>query len=146
MNILSDVPEDAVALQADTFRPVEDGIRLIASACDDCGGLYFPRRRFCGRCSGDSLTDRMLSPRGTIRAFSLIDRKSAAAIVAAPYVQACVALPEGLNIYTVLAADGADGPVIGMPAEVCLAEIGRDGEGRPLIAYVFRASGSEEAR
>lgn len=140
MKLLTEYPPDAVPLQADTFHWDGTGIRLVASRCERCSSIFFPKRRFCGRCGARTLKDELLAPEGTLRAYSMIDRKSAVSKVEPPYVQACVAMPEGLNVYTVLAGAGADEVTLGQKVSVRLAEIERDAKGRPVVAYVFSPS------
>lgn len=137
MKIVDKTTLDAVPLQAGTFEVTNDGPRLIASRCTRCNGIFFPVRTFCGKCSSRELVNELLSPSGTISAFSLIDRKSALSRIEPPYVQACVAMPEGLNVYTVLAGIDHDDVKLGMTVKTAIAEIDAGDNGIATIAYVF---------
>lgn len=144
MKVLTSVPPDAVPLQADTFRQTVDGVRLVASRCPACSGVFFPKRRYCGRCGSSPLQDALLGAHGTVRAFTAIDKKGARSKIDPPYVQACIAMPEGLNVYTVVAGANAAELHIGDRMRVGLAEIERNGDGHPVVAYVFLPAGAED--
>lgn len=131
--------------------PLQEGLhalfegepRLLANRCDACERVFFPRRQYCGRCASPVLREVTLSRRGRIHAWSLIDRKPKYAVIDPPYVQAEVAMPEGVHVFTVL--EGADPAMLrfDQPVEVHLAEVpAPQGEGR-VKAYVFRTVAGE---
>ncbi len=131
---MSDLPPLQEGLYADV-----DGVpRLLANRCDACDRVFFPRRQYCGRCSSPALRDLPLSVRGSLNAWSLIDRKPKVAVIDPPYLQAEVAMPEGVNVFTVLDGCEAAELRIGLPLEMVVAEVPAPaGEGR-VAAYKFR--------
>lgn len=138
LNTLETIPDGAEPLQRDTFV-VEDGVvRLLASRCNDCGGVFFPVRHFCGRCCSDDLAQITLSAAGQVNAYSLIDRKSALSLIEPPYMQASVRMAEGVNVYTILTGLEPDSVAIGQRVETALAQVGTNEQGAPLVAFVFR--------
>ena len=66
---------------------------LVASACGDCGALYFDRRNACARCFGQAFERRPLPNTGSVRSFTIVNR--AAHGVKAPYCSVVVHLDDG---------------------------------------------------
>lgn len=129
---------DPQPLQEGLYAEIDGKQRLLASRCDACDRVFFPRRRYCGRCSSMALRDLPLSGRGTLHAWSLIDRKPKLALIAAPYVQADVAMPERVHVFTVLACQDASTLRLGMPVEMFVGELPTpSGDGRVQV-YQFR--------
>lgn len=132
-------------LQEGLYATVDGEARLIASACDACQRVFFPRRSFCGRCSSPAMRQQPLSRTGVLHAFSLIDRKPKLAVIDPPYVQAQVAMPEGVHVFTVLSGCDHDQLRIGMEVEMYLDAVpAPDGKGQ-VEAYMFRAVAGEKA-
>lgn len=136
---------DLPPLQEGLYAVIDGAPRLLANRCDACERVFFPRRQYCGRCSSAALRDLPLSACGTLNAWSLIDRKPKIAVIDPPYVQAEVAMPEGVNVFTVLEGCEVSGLRAGMPLETVVAEVpSPDGEGR-VSAYKFRPVRAEGA-
>jgi hypothetical protein len=113
--------------------------RLVASRCSACDKTFFPKRKFCGKCgSADGQQEVLLNGKGTLYAFSLIDRKSQYTMIEPPYVQAEIRMPEGVHVFTVM--DNCDSKDLrtGMDAEVYWDVIGKDKEGNGIVAYKFK--------
>lgn len=134
---------DLAPLQEGLYA-VEDGApRLLASACDACQRVFFPRRQYCGKCTRPGLRELRLASRGTLVAWSLIDRKPKLAVIEPPYVQAEVAMPEGVSVFTVLDCKRPEQLRVGQAVELFLAEVpAPGGEGR-VQAYMFRPVSGE---
>ena len=125
-------------LQEGLYTVLDGAPQLIANRCDACSRVFFPRRQYCGRCSSPALRDIALSRRGSLHAWSLIDRKPKLALIDPPYVQADVSMPEGVHVFTVLHPCDASQLSVGMPLEVYLGDVpSPDGNGR-VEAYMFR--------
>lgn len=137
---------DLPPLQEGLYAIVDGAPCLLANRCDACERVFFPRRQYCGRCSSPALRDLPLSARGALNAWSFIDRKPKIAVIDPPYVQAEVAMPEGVNVFTVL--DGCELSELraGMPVEMYVAEVpAPGGEGGRVSAYKFRPVRGEGA-
>ncbi|MGN5478722.1 zinc ribbon domain-containing protein [Cupriavidus basilensis] len=52
-------------LQEGLYADVDGVPRLLASRCDACNRLFFPRRQCCGRCSSPALRNLPLSVHGS---------------------------------------------------------------------------------
>jgi len=125
-------------LQEGLYAIVDGSPHLLANRCDTCDRVFFPRRQYCGRCSSPTLRDIPLSRQGTLHAWSLIDRKPKLSVIDPPYVQADVAMPEGVHVFTVLApCDGAQLNV-GMPVEMYVGEVKAPAGTGHVHAYMFR--------
>lgn len=132
-------------LQKGLYADVDGAPRLIASRCDPCDRVFFPRRQYCGRCSSSAMRDLPLSARGTLHAWSLIDRKPKVAVIEPPYLQADVAMPEGVHVFTVLRGCEPTQVHIGMPVEIYVDTVpAPDGEGERSV-YLFRPVAGEGA-
>lgn len=126
-------------LQKGLFKFTEDGLpRLLANRCTHCDRIFFPRRTFCGQCCAPDLQDIELSARGRVHCFSLIDRKPKAAVIEPPYLQAEVAMPEGVHVFTVLDHCTASDVHIGMEVEVYVDEVNAPGGSGKAMAYKFK--------
>ncbi|MBB3009899.1 MULTISPECIES: Zn-ribbon domain-containing OB-fold protein [Cupriavidus] len=125
-------------LQEGLYADVDGVPRLLASRCDACDRLFFPRRQYCGRCSSPALRDLALSAHGTLHAWSLIDRRPKLAVIDSPYVQAEVAMPEGVHVFTVLRDCEAAQLRTGLTVEMFVGEIPRPGGEGKVHAYMFR--------
>lgn len=136
---------DLPPLQEGLYATINGETHLMASACDTCERVFFPRRQYCGRCSSPTLRDQPLSRTGTLHAFTLIDRKPKLAVIDPPYVQAEVALPEDVHVFTVLGNCKPTELQIGMPLEVYLAPVPAPGGDGQVQAYLFRPVAGEHA-
>lgn len=130
-------------LQEGLYAAIDGEPRLMANTCDACARVFFPRRQYCGRCSSPALRDHPLSRRGSLHAFSLIDRKPKLAVIEPPYVQAEVAMPEGVHVFTVLGGCDYAQLRIGMPLEMYLTEVPAPGGEGKVEAYMFRLVAGE---
>jgi uncharacterized OB-fold protein len=129
----------SIPMQEGLFGKDESGVcRLIASRCTACNLVFFPKRKFCGRCAESNLQEIYLSQRGKVYAFSLIDRKSKYTVVEPPYIQAEVEMPEGVHVFTVLDGCNIGSVAVGMDVEVYVGNVTRDESGNDVAAYKFR--------
>lgn len=130
-------------LQQGLFENDERGSpRLLANRCTDCDRVFFPRRAFCGKCGSPKLQDVSLSGHGKVYGYSLIDRKPKIAVIDPPYVQAEVAMPEGVHVFTVLDQCAPSDVCIGMEVEMYVDEVNAPGGEGKALAYKFRPSAS----
>lgn len=144
--ILMSEARSTVPLQPGLIAKDESGCdRLVASQCPHCELVFFPQRKYCGKCGRAQQQQRLLSPQGTVVGFSVIDRKSMYSMIDPPYVQAEVAMPEGVHVFTVLDQCETDAVSVGMGAEVYVGEVGIDKNGNTVEAYKFRPARQELA-
>ena len=57
-----------------SYLRLGDDPHLVASACSDCGALYFDRRNACASCGGAAFGPRRLANDGVLRAFTIVHR------------------------------------------------------------------------
>lgn len=128
-----------VALQEGlTARNASGEDRLVASRCAACDRVFFPKRKYCGKCGSAGQDILLLNGQGRVHAFSLIDRKSQFTIIAPPYIQAEVAMPEGVHVFTVLDQCDIDAVTTGMDVEVYVDIVRQDQDGNDVLAYKFK--------
>lgn len=112
--------------------------RLIASRCNTCDLVFFPQRKYCGKCGCSDQPTFLLEGTGTVYAFSLIDRKSQYTLIEPPYIQAEIAMPEGVHVFTVLDGCDLDTVTTGMAVETYVDTVSQDNEGNDVVAYKFK--------
>lgn len=130
-----------------TIPPLQEGLfendaagvpRLLANRCAACDRVFFPRRSYCGQCGGADLQPLQLAGRGRVYSHSLIDRKQKIAVIEPPYVQAEIAMPEGVHVFTVLDQVKPGAVQVGMDVEMYVGEVNSPaGEGK-VRAYKFK--------
>lgn len=124
-----DIPEDP-----------EQPLRLIASYSPEADTYYFPRRYRCPR-TESAVEDRLLSPVGTIYAWTYVHFASMGRVKYAEssgYGVAQVDFPEGLRVQGVLHGKMGDWE-IGMPVKVVLHPVAVADDGTELCSYAFEA-------
>ncbi len=107
-------------LQDDLYLIEAEQVYLVASRCNECSRVHFPKRDYCAACATPNLSEIRLSQVGHIGAFSLIDRQPADAFIKAPYLQAEIEMPEGVSVFTVIEPPAASDLKIGMEARTIL--------------------------
>ncbi|MCC7076467.1 MAG: OB-fold domain-containing protein [Acidimicrobiia bacterium] len=110
---------------------------LVATACSDCGALWFGRRSGCGRCGSREFRPQRLATTGTVRTFTIVARAPKG--VPAPYVSAVVDLEGGGHVKATVVGVEADPSRIelGMPVRLTTFEAGRDDNGTTAVAFGF---------
>src|SRR3954451_10567250 len=91
---------------ADTV-PIHEGLftadpeaHLIGGKCQTCGRHQFPRSSLCPYCGGDDVAEALLSPTGTLWAWTAVTAAPPGHGGELPYGFAVVELPEGLRVIT----------------------------------------------
>lgn len=101
------------------FAIVDGCPALVASRCEDCGELAFPRREVCPRCKRFSTVSVAVGQRAQLHSFTVCH--TARVGWPAPYLQAYVELPEGLLVFTLISSSvepRADALKVGMEMEL----------------------------
>lgn len=129
-----------IPLQQGLVSMSDDGKQghLMATRCNACKLTFFPKRKYCGKCSSPDLEEITLSDRGKVFTFSQVDRKSKISLVEAPYIEAEVEMPEGVHVFTILDKCDPAAVKIGMDVEVYLDKVKQDENGNDIVAYKFR--------
>jgi uncharacterized protein len=126
-------------LQEGLFTTGDDGkYHLLASRCESCKLTFFPKRKYCGKCGSEGITEILLSDRGKVFTFSRIDRKSSASLIEPPYMEVEVEMPEGVHVFTVLDKCDFEAVNFGMDVEVYVDKIKQDEEGNDVVAFKFK--------
>lgn len=127
---------EALNLAGDAVeRDDTGGVRLVGSACAECGKLVFPPTDVCPECMSDNVTRRSLSPRGTLYSWSVVH--AAPKGWRLPFVAAYVDLPDGVRVFAHMVDVDPARLVMDMPVEVCMAVLGTDETGAPVESYSF---------
>lgn len=134
-----------------TSRNVVEGLfstkpaTLLASRCDPCGSVFFPRRRFCRNpdCVRAPLRDVALSGSGTLYSFTVQHYPPPAPFrldpALLPYAVALVDFPEGVRVMGIVAEDTSlDGLRIGMRMRVTTGRLFTNADGADTLTWKFR--------
>jgi uncharacterized OB-fold protein len=118
------------------FAKSAGGPALLASRCEECGELAFPRRQVCPRCKRFSTVPVEIGQRARLYSFTVCH--AARVGWPAPYLQAYVELPEGLRVFTLVSSSiepSAGALTIGMDMELAIEPVsGGDGP----LTYKYR--------
>lgn len=134
--------------------PVQEGLftwpsktpQLIASRCNDCGDVVFPRQQSCPACSADDVEEILLSRRGTIWTWTIQHfpppippyAGSGDRDTFVPYGVAYVELPEGVRVEGRLTENDPERLSIGMEMELVVEKFANDADGNELVTFAFQ--------
>jgi hypothetical protein len=77
---------------------------LAAPYCLDCDSFFFYPRAACPRCWSTALEWRVLSGRGTVASYALVERTPPGSPIEAPFFVAIIELDEGIRMMGNLAS------------------------------------------
>ena len=139
---------------ADGLYRISDGLpQLIASRCDECGEVTFPKQDACPNCTTRGAGEIALSRRGTLWTWTIqhfpppppyigpADRETFE-----PYGVGYVELPEGVRVEGRLTESDPDKLSIGMEMELVLQKFALDEEGNDRMTFAFQPVPSADAR
>jgi uncharacterized OB-fold protein len=109
--------------------------RLLAGECEDCSQRVFPPPAVCPFCMGERLRSVPISRRGTLYSYSCLAQ--GAPEFDSPYVIAYVDMPEGVRVFTQIAAADPKSLVCGMTVELMPARPKTDRYGRAVGQFQF---------
>ena len=120
-----------------------DGVgvsQLVASQCDDCGEIFFPKKEknICVNCQSEGLKTIVLSRRGKIHSHTVVMQRPSQYRGPVPYALAWVELPEGVRIESLLADCDFEKLRIGMDVELCIEKLHGEDGGTEVCTYKFK--------
>jgi uncharacterized OB-fold protein len=119
--------------------PTDGGpLLLLASRCSTCGETFFPKRRFCARCSSPDLAQVPLGPRGRLYSYTVVYELFGGFEGFGPYAVGQVEMTGGVRVQGLLTGCDFEELRIDMPLELTLLTLNTDDRGWPTVTYAFR--------
>jgi uncharacterized OB-fold protein len=125
-------------IEKEWFSEGKEGPALVASKCDACGNVFFPKKKVCPECFDGNLNEIPLSKKGKLHTYSLA--AMGPADLGKPYVMGFIDLPEGIKLYSLIVDCEPWQEVlkIGMDMELVIGKIKTDQNGNDIKGYMFR--------
>ena len=132
-----------VPIAPDLFTWPAETPQLIASRCNRCGEVAFPKLPSCPACAGESTGDILLSRRGRLWTWTVqhfppphpyLDDGRAFEPFGVGYIE----LPEGVRVEGRLTVNDPDALAIGMEMELAIERFASDEDGNDRMIFVFR--------
>ena len=105
-------------IEKEWFSEDEEGPALIASRCDACERVFFPKKKVCLECFDGNLSQVLLSKTGKLHTYSL--SVMGPADMGKSYVMGFIDLPEGISASiernNVIKLSGIDKQKVGLTA------------------------------
>ena len=121
------------------FRLAEDGRSepsLLGGRCPECGGVYFPRPKYCPKCLGET-AETALASRGSLYSYTVVRTKAPLGLPE-PYGLGLVDLEEsGLRVFGLLDPATIDQYRIGQSMRLAVAPMGTNVAGSPCLRPFF---------
>jgi uncharacterized OB-fold protein len=111
--------------------------RLVGARCGTCRQLRFPASRWCPYCSGATSETIMLSPRGTLYAYTAVEKPPPGYHGRVPYGFGVVELPEGIRLISRLTESRIEALSFGMGVRLVLEELFVNEAGDCVIGWAF---------
>ncbi len=139
-------PVKRVPIREDLFTtPLDDlkQVRLKGSRCRDCGEVFMGKAITCAHCSGENMEEIVLSNRGTLWTYTLIQYQPPGEYKGpvnpfVPFAEGLVELPDGIRIVAPIKECSLDAVKIGMPLELVIHEFFQDEDGNQVVAFYFK--------
>jgi uncharacterized OB-fold protein len=129
---------DAVAVHEGLFTTDDaGGARLIGGRCAVCSQHQFPRSSLCQYCGSDDIAEVLLSPAGTLWAWTAVTAAPPGYRGEVPYGFGVVELPEGLRVLTRLTEGDPANLRFGQEVRLQLVPLHTDDEGRDVLTWAF---------
>src|SRR3954451_2839793 len=127
---------DAVAVHDGLFT-MEPEPRLIGGKCQACGQHQFPRSSLCQYCGGDDSVEVLLSPTGTLWAWTAVTAAPPGYNGKVPYGFGVVELAEGIRVLTRITEPDPSALSFGQDMKMQLVPLHTDDEGRAVLMWAF---------
>ena len=120
----------------------EDQPRLIASKCESCGEIFFPKKdnNWCIHCYQKTLKEVLLSRDGKIFSFSVVMQQPGGGFYRGevPYSYGLVDLPDGIRIWSLFDCENFEDLEQGQDVELVINKLHEDNEGNEVVTFKFR--------
>jgi uncharacterized OB-fold protein len=120
--------------------------RLLGSQCTICGETYFPRKKkgWCLRCHKKTLVDVMLSTKGKIASFTIVEQAPAGGFYKGPvpYAYGFVDLADQVRLKALFTND-FDKLRVGMDVELVIDTLYVDDLGNEVTTFKFHPVATE---
>ena len=134
----------ATPIAEDLFVEAGGEVRLVGSECGRCGVVTFPKQASCPRCTSLEVSERLLSPRGTLWSWTIQCFAPKSPPYAAeganafePFGVGYVELPGEVRVEARLTVADPERLRIGMPMELTLIPApGAERSG--VVTFAFR--------
>src|SRR5438067_3085039 len=128
----------SVAVQEGLFTVDADGAaHLVGGRCRACGRHQFPRSSLCPYCGADDVAEVLLSPTGTLWAWTAVTAAPPGYKGDVPYGFGVVELPEGLRVLTRLTESDPAALRFGDALTLQLVPLHADDDGRDVLTWAF---------
>jgi uncharacterized OB-fold protein len=135
--------------------PIQDGLytwpaespQLIASKCQACGEVAFPKQSSCPNCAGDATDEVLLARKGKLWTWTIQHFPPPAPPFAGdpetfvPFGVGYIELPEGIRVESRLTVNDPDALEIGMEMELVIEKFMDGEEGGELMTFAFQPVG-----
>src|SRR5436305_15009859 len=111
--------------------------RLVGGRCTHCGRHQFPRSSLCPYCGGDEVAEALLSPDGTLWAWTAVTAAPPGYRGEVPYGFGVVELPEGLRVITRLTESDPGKLRFGQAVSFELVLLHKNDEGHDVLTWAF---------
>jgi uncharacterized OB-fold protein len=130
--------KNTVYIEEQWFSEGKEGPALIASKCESCDSVFFPKKKVCPECFEGHLHPVLLSKHGKLHTYAV--SLMGPAELEKPYVMGFIDLPEGIRLYSLIVdcEPWEDVLKVGMEMELTVGKIKTDQNGNDIISYMFK--------
>jgi uncharacterized OB-fold protein len=116
---------------------------LLASRCDNCGSVLFPRVDACTYCATGMPEPLDLTGPGILWAWTAVTAPPPGYEGEVPFGMGVVELPEGVRVITRLTESDPDSLDPDQAMELRIVPLHRDAEGNEVVTYAFAPVGTK---
>ncbi len=120
------------------WREIPQRYRLEAAKCQGCGKVFFPPRRVCDKCRGESFETVKLPREGKLASYSTVHVTTNAFADESPIIVGIIELDGGTKLTAQVADCEQDELEIGAPVRIEFRRVQRDGESG-VLCYGYKA-------
>lgn len=114
---------------------------LIASKCQTCGEVVFPKQDVCPNCCNEMIGELLIGPKGNLYSFTNINfpgPESYGYRGPVPYGVGLIELPEGVRVIAPLSEHDPEKLSRGMSMKLVIELLFNDDEGNEVIGFRFK--------